>query len=574
MKRQTLVYGVLSLTAVASITSCVDDKYDLSDIDTTSRFTVDNLTVPVPLSEIKLENVINLDDNENIEKVIDKDGNEYYAIVKGGEIATSELSIDGIHVAQPSFSPSIFSVDLPVPGGIVLPGVAIDLPAIDLPHVDLQSYEFGMNNVDKALIKLKDVHTKNPIKIQVVLTVPSVLINAKSSIAFQNIKLQLPWGMISSNPNYDKETGMLIINELAVDQNGKATLDFEANGLDLGNKGTVVDGYLGISGMVGIDAAQIKISVADIEIPSSIDIKAEYSVSSFDISSFSGTINYEMDDIDIDPISLSGLPDFLDSPETDIVIANPQILVSINNPVGKYGLTGSGMIRLTSKFKNGESINYDSDEFFIAGDHTDLAFCTPKTGYTDVKFDGLRKVLSSDGVGLPEEVKVNIQNISFAGDVTDFPLGDNIGTADGSYEFSAPLGFGEGSKVVYETTEDGWGSDDLDDVNITKIHLKAICSTNLPVSVQLTVVPVDKNGNEIRVKENSGLFSVPAKANNVPVELLIESVNGPIKDFDGVKFRAVVNQDSADNVDALGPDLYINLGDVRVTVDGYYETEF
>ena len=128
--------------------------------------------------------------------------------------------------------------------------------------------------------------------------------------------------------------------------------------------------------------------------------------------------------------------------------------------------------------------------------------------------------------------------------------------------------------MIYETTVDGWSSDALDDVNINAISLNAVCSTDLPVSVQLTITPIDKNGREIPVKEESGLFSVPAKANNNPVALVIESVGGPIKNLDGVKFRAVVYQNSADNENALGPDLHIVFKDIRVTVNGYYETDF
>lgn len=41
-----LLYAA-GLIAAASVTSCVDDKYDLSDIDTTARIQVDNLTIPV-----------------------------------------------------------------------------------------------------------------------------------------------------------------------------------------------------------------------------------------------------------------------------------------------------------------------------------------------------------------------------------------------------------------------------------------------------------------------------------------------------------------------------------------------
>ncbi len=579
MNRQTLVKGLLSLSAISLMTGCVDDNYDLTDIDTTSRFTVDDLTVPIKLSKVKLENVIDLDDNENIEKVSDGKS-EYYAIIKDGKINTSEFSLGGIHVDQPTFQPSIFSVQLPGAGNV--PGVQIDLPAIDLPSIPLQDYEFSMQNVDKALKVLRNIKTAQPIKIQVELSVPQELVGVNNSISFQNLEIQLPWGLMTDMTGYEKETGLLKIAELAVDAQGKAILTIEANGLDLEDKGTVENGNLGIEGKVGILAAQIKISVKDVTLPSSIDIRADYSVSSFDLASFSGKIDYNMDDISIDPISLSGLPDFLDSPETNLVIAAPQILVSLNNPVGKYGLKGSGVIRLVSLFNNGKAIERYSDPFTLEGNQTNLAFCTPEGGdYTDVPFEGLHYVLSSvDGNsgsenvdGLPKSIQVNIQDINFAGEVVDFPLG-NIGTANGDYAFKAPLGFGPGSIVIYETTVDGWSSDTLDDVNINKVKVNAKCTTNLPVSVQLSVTPIDKYGKEIAVSEESGMFEVSAKANGQPVFLEIESKGTPITNLDGVKLRAVVTQYSEDNQNPLGPDLEIFLDDIRVTVDGYYETDF
>ncbi|MDE6511450.1 MAG: hypothetical protein K2L00_05105, partial [Muribaculaceae bacterium] len=250
----------------------------------------------------------------------------------------------------------------------------------------------------------------------------------------------------------------------------------------------------------------------------------------------------------------------------------PQILVGIKNPVGRYNLEGKGRITLTSNFKDGSKVPYSSSSFTLSGDSSELAFCTAREGYEYVAFDGLRNVLSNGESGLPSSIEVNIENLNFAGAVTDFPLGD-LGSAEGDYRFNAPLAFGEGSRVVYETTEGDWGSDTLDDVYINTIHLKATCTTDLPVSVQLSVVPIDKEGKEIAIKEESGRFEVPAMGNDHPVELSIESLNGPITGFDGVKFRAIVSQDNPANTSAIGPDLSIILKDIRVTVDGYFEKE-
>ncbi len=84
---------------------------------------------------------------------------------------------------------------------------------------------------------------------------------------------------------------------------------------------------------------------------------------------------------------------------------------------------------------------------------------------------------------------------------------------------------------------------------------------------------MDKDGKVIPIKEDSGSFEVPAMAKDHSLVLNIESVNGPIQKFNGVKFVATVEQ-NAGNTEAIGPDLKIDLKDVRVTVDGYYETDF
>lgn len=570
MKRQILATGLLSLTAVSLITSCVDDKYDLSDIDTTSRFTVDNLTVPVNLEQIELENVINLDDNENISTIDGK-----YAISKGGDIEPTEFNIATVHVEAPVINSTNVSVNIPGAIDVTIPSLTVNDVKID--GTDMADYEFKMQKVDKALVALKDIKTKNDIEIKVVLSVPSTLASGDNSISFSNLQLQLPWGLMIAESNqytYTRSTGLLEVPVLPVGSDGKASLLIKATGLELGDKGTVENGTLDISGQVGLKSGKFNISVQNTVVPSNLDIRTDYQVSSFELASFSGTINYNMDNIDIDPISLNDLPDFLDSPQTNLVIANPQILVDFVNPVGKYGLVGKGAISLTSEFKNG-TVNYESETFTLAGENTKLAFCTPKDGYTTVKFDGLRNVLTNvnDPSGLPSAIKVNIHDISFSGDVIDFPLG-NLGSAEGSYDFNAPLGFGRGSKVVYESTENGWGSDELDKVNITHISLKAHCTTNLPVSVKLEVFPVDENGNEIAIDENAGNFYVPAMADNDEVELIISAKKGStIKDFDGVRFVATVEQ-PGDNTEAIGPNLFIKLDKLSVTVAGYYDTDF
>lgn len=573
--------GLMSIAACSMLTGCVDDKYDLTDIDTTSQFTVKELTIPVNLEEIRLDKVINLDDNENISTIPGPDG-DYYAIKKGGEedgkIETSNFTLGSVHVNAPSIQPS--NITVPVNGIPSIPGLggntlpqAITLPDIDLPEV-MQEYSLQMKDMDVALKELDNIKSKNPIEVKVTLSVPAEIVGNGNEITFKDIDILLPTGLITDKDSYDSETGHYIISQLPVGADGKAVVSIMATGLELGARGIVSPQHtLDINGYVGVVGGKISVTVKHLNVPNPLTIDVNYNVDSFDIASFSGLIDYNMGSINIDPISLSGLPEFLDDPKTEIRIAHPCIRVSISNPVGQYNLEGHGVITLTSDFGDGVTEAHSSDRFTISGSHSDLSFGEATAGYVHVPFQGLGDILTSENAGgLPKSIEVNIDDINFEGRVQDFPL-SNIGKAVGFYEFEAPLGFAKDSKVIYETTVDGWGSDDLNDVNIELVSVETICRTNLPVSVKLTVDPIDRNGNLIQVQESSE-FEVPAFCDGKKINLTIKCVEGnPIHDLNGVRFKATVTQDDPNNTSAIGPDLYIELDELKATVSGYFKKE-
>ena len=46
--------------------SCIDNNYDLSDIDTTSRFEVKDLVIPVNLDPIMMSDLLEIKEGDNI----------------------------------------------------------------------------------------------------------------------------------------------------------------------------------------------------------------------------------------------------------------------------------------------------------------------------------------------------------------------------------------------------------------------------------------------------------------------------------------------------------------------------
>lgn len=76
MKNSLTTKSILVISAIMPMTSCVDDKYDLSDIESTARIEVKDLMVPINLDVISLENIIEIEEGKAVEIV---DGQ--YAIV-------------------------------------------------------------------------------------------------------------------------------------------------------------------------------------------------------------------------------------------------------------------------------------------------------------------------------------------------------------------------------------------------------------------------------------------------------------------------------------------------------------
>jgi len=91
MQTKVLSCALLSVLCMATA-SCVDDNYDLSDIDTTTRVTVDNLTVPMNMDPLVLSDIISIDEDSKIQAVT-IDGKEFYALSQKGEFNSDPLYV-------------------------------------------------------------------------------------------------------------------------------------------------------------------------------------------------------------------------------------------------------------------------------------------------------------------------------------------------------------------------------------------------------------------------------------------------------------------------------------------------
>lgn len=606
----------VAVTAALVLTSCIDDNYDLSDINTLSRIPVTDLVVPLNVEPIVLDDVLDIDDNENIETVT-IDGKKVYALSRGGNVNSDRVAISPITVNAPSIAPAQLTLNgVPAFQNAPLKSRAkISYENLTMKYEIQENltsdFSLHSGDIDHSLISLHSIETYDNIKVNVSLHIPSEIAHIVETVNFSGVQLQLPKGLAHSDgtppcfdlgkgqkASYNPGTGLVTLNgNLPFDDNGNCSISLSVNKLDLqaANVG-IEDHAFAYDGKIGVlKGGTINLTPnGNLELPTSLNFSANYSISNFKVRNFSGEVDYLINGVDINPIDLSNLPEFLSDPETQIYIGNPEILLGVTNTAAAYHVDLSGNISLKSIFEGNNVKSIESDNFEIGYDRGVARYNIVLTdrdkapvaveGFDNPEprkfvFPGLSDVLAYSGkpLGLPKTIDVDLPGIHFKGDVVKFPVRMTAtgkeGTLDpmvGEYRFFAPLSFGPESRIVYNKTENDFGSEDLEDLTITSLKLTAHATSQLPVDVTLRVYPLDKQGKELGTCV-SPLSLAKGESRDVTFEIS-GTLGSPIKGLDGVRYIAVVENPDPDK--SLSPDLTISLSDIKITVSGYYEKEF
>lgn len=581
-------YLPLLVTAImGGMTSCIDNDYDLSDIDTTVRVNVDNLVVPINIDKITLSNIFDIKEGDRLQVV---DG--VYAVTEDGTFTSSDISINSIHMAAPSVPSSNVEIWAYEVNGSNSPLRALTELTFNL-YTPMEDYNFHAANVSSYIESLGEIGCDFSFTVRVSIPQLAQILN---TISINDLELQLPRGLeFSSVPadnfKYDSNTGVFkILDPVTSNSAGTFDLTFGISGIDA----SIAANYqydlhtLDLEGQVGIAGGKIVVNLSnldpsfDISTIGRINLRVDYGFTDINVTSFSGRINYPIDGFNVSDVNLTDLPDILSQDETNIVIANPQIFISLNNPLNTYeayattGITIQGVrdnqydepcALDNGNFTIGRPHNYTGIYNYLLSPTASGAMTFPEFPDPEhVGYKSLSNVLA--GAGLPDALHITFTDPKLPSqEITNLPLGQSLGKVEGKYKFVAPLQFGDGSTIVYSDTESGWSSEDLDAVTIETLNVNLNITSELPINCNLTGYPIDKNGNRINNVDIVGA-EIPAKAQNHPLQI---SITGEITGLDGIVFqaRAVTQPDTA----PLSPDMSIYLEKVRPVVSGYYQKE-
>ncbi len=551
--------GTLSATL---FTGCVDENYSFDDIDTTMKFEVNDLVLPLNLAPVTLSDLVDLSDEDGIEII-----NDQYVLLKEGSFDSQEVNIGAIHANPTGENSPKFNFPIP----LVAQGVAVDIPTY------LHKFNYNYDNVDKYIIDLVDGQVDLTLSLHLITKYDD---GTPIDCNFNNLKVVLPkgfYGTLDDGRKIDATTSNVVtVANATTGNNGVFTLDFHVTEFNYAATGaTLADGKFALSTEMGVESGKL---IANSSRQGAGNLGVEMTISSLEVKSFTGTVYYDIDEMNtLSDISLSDLPDVLTDKRNQISLRNPQLYLSITNPLGQYKVQASTGMEITQVRPEGEAVQSAmlAERIEIAGVEGVQNFCLLPDPDADIKlydkFPGAKKLKFTNfnnivyGDGLPEALKVDFASPMLNRQtVKNFPLGVNLGAIGGEYTLFAPLEHGENSLIYYEDEATDWGlSSDSDELDIRLLSIDADVTSNLPIGVELTATPLNVDGKEIK-----DVIVTPVHVPANGQEHILIKMTGNIKQLDGMRYKAIIN--SAADAKALSPNSSLTLKNIKVKVSGSY----
>lgn len=603
MTNRYLKHGVLAMAACLLV-SCMDDRYDLSDVDMNIG-TSGDLTLPTSSTgDILLKNILEVTD-DGIVQVVD---GQYY-LVEEGVANVPDVSISPITINRPVLFDLNTTVNLDSKSGAAAlshAGVYAGVPHASYSYTIKPStacYEFSddaTGTVTKDIVTLEKVTLADNTTVRIGLTADfgngCEFIN---TIHMDNMNVDIPAGLMVKDATLsyytrrdgqrekhdmqvpaegiDNENGLIsfTVSEgvlLGADNAVELSLTFDAvfpttqadpvkGGLEFANHSLKLKGRFELGGTFRIlteefgeltpeQLAAIAASGSfDAIRPTSLDVHGK---SAFDqdikVTSFSGSVLTHTDRID--PITVGELPDFLNDPDVVLDLKNPTIYIVVDNPIPGNISTS---IALTSNYTDGTpSFTCESGEIAlpasvrcvvcIAENCEDVTLPEKYQGMPVVKapVDNLGGLLEK----LPETISVDVDDIVMDIEGLSVPeAAADIYRLSLDYMLYTPLEFGENTRLIYEGVEEGL-ADDLGDANklSTKaIEIKAVAETTFPLDLTLSVDAQDANGRSL-VGKVVAVDDVLIKAHKGPDAVSSQDVELTILPMEGHTMRELLEQ--------------------------------
>ena len=576
-KMQIKMLSCCFLAGGLTLAGCsTDDSIDVGEVDTTIGVKLNNFTVPLGQAEkITLGDVLDLKDDDCISTTANGD----YEFFKQGDAADpAHPQVDIINVSEKTSKDENPKIVPPgIPSGIELLPVGTKLTGT------AGSVSKALNTFNYSAAKPDDVLDLTTAEVEGEAT---IIVNFNTHLQgfidkFTSFDIEFPAYMTLEEPTQGTLVGnKLKFGEVATSSTIYSKVKLKSlkfQEIDAANKLVIQNGNITMLGDVKVDVTYPdlvkKNSSSDI---TKMQINGITSITTVKITSATGKFDPKIDLDDIGDIKIDSkdVPDFLDDPQVNITLTDPQITLNINSDVDLDAVVDG---TLTSTFNNGTTSEVKISNIEIPRKkNSKILICRqPKNEpYQDYTKVYVVENLSDLMTKIPEKVtfKANARvDKTKAGTIK---LGTPY-TISTSYSFKAPLSLEAGSTIVYDDKTDGFYEDiDENDIDLrgeAELVITGKVTNNSPLELTLDPTAIDVNGNALKgIKLVSANTIKSNLTDKTPSDLkitLTKDANVNLKDvkFDGIKFKATAVSKDATTLNK--DNHYININDLKISVN-------
>ena len=576
-KMQIKMLSCCFLAGGLTLAGCsTDDSIDVGEVDTTIGVKLNNFTVPLGQAEkITLGDVLDLKDDDCISTTANGD----YEFFKQGDAADpAHPQVDIINVSEktshdedpfigPSEKPAGFDL---LPVGTTIPNTA-------------GSISKALNTFNYSAAKPDDVVELTTAEVEGEAT---IIVNFNTHLQgfidkFTSFDIEFPAYMTLEEPTQGTLVGnKLRFGEVATNSTIYSKVKLKSlkfQEVDAANKLVIQNGNITMLGDVKVDVTYPdlvkKNNSSDI---TKMQINGITSITTVKITSATGKFDPKIDLDDIGDIKIDSkdVPDFLDDPQVNITLTDPQITLNINSDVDLDAVIDG---TLTSTFNNGTTSEVKISNIEIPRKtNSKILICRqPKTEpYQDYTKVYVVEDLSNLMTKIPEKVTFTANARVDKTKAGTIKLGTPY-TISTSYSFKAPLSLEAGSTIVYDDKTDGFYKDiDENDIDLrgeAELVITGKVTNNSPLELTLAPTAIDVNGNTLKgIKLVSANTIKSNLTDKTPSDLkitLTKDANVNLKDvkFDGIKFKATAVSKDATTLNK--DNHYININDLKISVN-------
>ena len=545
-KRVTLLLASL-LVGGFLVTGCTNSDYDFNEIDATMGFGGDGLELPASSTmDIPLKDVLDLEENGCVK--LDDEGNYLFQLTGSGS-SEANPKIEPIRLEGRSYNANIpISLSASAKATRSLTASSV------IPEVKEKMFEY--HGVDKSVKSLTKANMK-PVTMKLTLGfsgISSVISKIKKATLTLPGYLSLKRVVRDGNDMPIPTSSRIDIADistsrdmvLTITSNELLFLKQDAYGtLSIAEDGKIdMDGYFGLK----IDDFELTGTPST----ANMSIAAKVEVENIELTSATGVFDPEVNFGSLGEVDVTGVPDFLSDDNVVADLANPQILLTINNEMDAAATVKATM----AATKNGQTTaSVALPEMQIhknsVSPTTQICICRAKTPelvnqYGDANVYAVSN-LSTLINKIPDHVSIgNVEARADQSQEATVEFGKPYHITP-SYEVYAPLAFGKDAVIEYSDQFDGW-HDDIDDLELsenTYVRLTADAISKVPAALILEATPLGVGGadisNLIEVNIKKGEVSASTDGETAvtsPLEVEIrEKVKGGLKQLDGLSYK-------------------------------------